>query len=246
MLAADVLNISIPDESIQNARTRFLPSNVVHFENNLLLIYSLNGESRSDKRIKLIEAFNILNTTDENEIQVMDDTSVSFLYFFDADDKGTAQRRTEVNDELSRVFKDKFSPIDTISEIKLIDNISFGLYVFTEHGQDIGKLEDVLLPMMEEGNEDIFIEARQFSSIHEGTKLYQGQVEYQNDTNIIKKVFNEKYHPKKSLIGTIGQLEKSGKSNTVCISDSKYLNEDKLTTNNACNQIISFIKKALK
>ena len=246
LLATDVLNVSIPDESIQNARSRFLPSNIVTQGDNMLLMYAVQGDSRGDKRKKLIDAFNILNTRDAAQIQVAKDMTISVLYFLDADDKGIPTRLAEINAELATAFAGiAFNPFIANATLQTIDDILIGAYIFVEAGKQTGKLEDVLLPMMETGNEDIFKEAKQFLSIHESTNLFKGNVEYNADASI-KKVIGEKYHPKKSLIGTIGQLQKSGKSNTVCISDASYLNDAKLIADATCIEIVAFIRKAMK
>lgn len=247
LLATDVLNVSVPDESIQNARSRFLPSNVVTEGDNMLLVYAIQGDSRGDKRKKLIDAFNILNTKDAAQIQVAKDTTISILYFLDADEKGIATRLSEINAELTTAFAGiAFNPFTANASLKTIDDILIGAYIFVEAGKQTGKLEDVLLPMMEADNEDVFKEAKLFLSIHEKTNLFKGKVEYSTTDASIKKVIGEKYHPKKSLIGTIGQLQKSGKSNTVCISDASYLNDTKLTTDATCNEIVAFIRKSMK
>lgn len=245
LLASDVLNISIPEESLQSARTRFLPSNVMTYGDNMLLVYALQGESRRDKRIKLIDAFNMLNDPDPNAIQAMTNSTVAVLYFLDADDKGVQTRLAEINHEMTMIFAD--TPFEALSEnssVTTIMDVVIGAHIFTEDDMDTGKLEDVLLPMMEAGNEEIFKEAYHFLSIHEDTSLYKGNVEYNEDASV-KKVFGEKYHYKKSLIGTIGQLQKSGKSNTVCISDAKYLNDKKISANPSCCKIIDFIRKSM-
>lgn len=246
LLASDILNVSVPDESIQNARTRFLPSSVVTSGDNMLFIYAMQGDSRADKRKKLIDAFNTLNTRNSNEIQVMEDTTVAALYFLDADDKGVQARLTEITAELTDVFVGvQFDPFTENSSVRTIDDVLVGAYIFVEAGLDTGRLEDVLLPLMEDGNVDVFNEAANFLSIHEGTALYKGQVQYNGDATI-KRVFGDKYSSKKSLLGTIGQLHKSGKSNTVCISDSHYLNDVKITGNATCNEIVAFIGLAMK
>jgi hypothetical protein len=246
LLSTDILNVSIPEVNIQSARTRFFPSNVVTEGDNLLLIYAIQGESRGDKRTRLIDAFNSFNTKDPQQIQVVEDTSVSFLYFLDADDKGINARLDEINRELTVAFAGiEFDKIGTNASLKTVDDILIGAYIFVEAGKQTGRLEDILLPMMEFGNEDIFERAKEFLSIHENTNLYKGRVELNEDKSV-KKVFDDKYHPKKSLIGTVGQLHKSGKSNTVCISDANYLNDDKLKGSEVCNEIVLFIRKAMR
>lgn len=245
LFASDILNISVPDESIQSARTRFLPSSVVTSGENILLTYAIHGDSRGDKRIKLIDTFNTLNTKNANEIQAMEDTNIAALYFLDADNKGVDVRLAEINTELSEIFQGvTFLPFTVNATVQFIGNVMVGIYIFVETGKDTGKLEDVLLPMMEAENKDVFLEAKKFLSIHENTKLFKGKVRYNADSEIIK-VFEDKYDIKKSLIGTIGQLQKSGKSNTVCISDANYLNDDKLKSDTTCNEILAFIKKVM-
>jgi len=194
----------------------------------------------------LIDAFNSFNTKNPQQIQVSKDTTVSVLYFLDADDKGIDVRLTEINNELTAAFVGvEFVKFTANASLKIVDDILIGAYIFVKKGEQTGKLEDILLPMMEAGNEDIFKAANSFLSIHESTNLYKDKVEL-NEDKTIKKVFGNKYHPKKSLIGTIGQLHKSGKSNTVCISDANYLNVEKLKASVVCNEIVEFIRKAMK
>ncbi len=246
LLLADILNVSIPEVNIQSARTRFLPSNVVTEGENILLIYAIQGDSRGDIRTKLIDAFNSFNTKNPQQIQVLKDTTVSILYFLDSDNKGIDARLTEINNELTTAFTGvEFEKFTTNASLKTVDDILIGAYIFVKAGEQTGKLEDILLPMMEAGNEDIFKVANNFLAIHESTNLYKDKVELNEDKSI-KKVFGDKYHPKKSLIGTIGQLHKSGKSNTVCISDANYLNDEKLKASDVCKDIVLFIRKAMK
>jgi hypothetical protein len=246
LLATDILNVSIPEVNIQNARTRFLPNNVVTEGENILLIYAIQGDSRGDIRTKLIDAFNNFNTKNPQQIQVSKDTTVSVLYFLDADSKGIDARLIEINNELTVAFAGiEFEKFTANASLKIVDDILIGAYIFVKAGEQTGKLEDILLPMMEAGNEDIFKVANNFLSIHESSNLYKDEVELNEDKSI-KKVFGDKYHPKKSLIGTIGQLHKSGKSNTVCISDANYLNDEKLKASEVCKDIVLFIRKVMK
>jgi hypothetical protein len=246
LLAADIINVSIPEVNIQTARTRFLPSNVVKKDDNIILIYAIQGDSRADIRVKLIEAFNNFNTNDSEEIQVVEETTIAALYFLDADDLGIQYRLDQINEELRTAFEGvAFDVFTENSTIKIVDDILVGAHIFVEAGTEKGKLEDILIPMMKSGNEDIFGIADCFLSIHEDTNLFKGKVKY--DTAGKKnKVYGDKYYPEKSLIGTVGQLHKSGKSNTVCISDSNYLTDEKIIASPVCIQIFEFISSALK
>ena len=234
-LSRDILNVSIPEVKIQEARSRFLPAYVMNRGNNLILIYSIGGESKADIRISLIKALNALNEPDPDAIQAIQDTSISVLYFFDADNLGTETRMNQVIEECKLAFpkvtfEDKYNP----TEFHLFEDIQVGAYIFRKLDTDEGILEDVLLPLMRDGTDDIFQACTLFST---SLKL--------DATGLILKVNGEKYSHKKSLVGTVGQLRKSGKSNTVCISDAEYITDAKINANGTCRDIMSRINKVL-
>lgn len=245
LFVSDVMQVSLPEVSLQHARSRFLPYNALTIGNNLLLIYLIGGDSKPLIRISLLETFNSFVAIAGDQYSVIDDTSINFLYFLDADLKGVGPRLEEVNEEIVRAL----APAEMIrltenKTVVVFGNVSVGAFIFTEAGQDKGKLEDLLIPLMKKDNDDIFDHANTFLSIHESTQLFRGKITY-NDDHSIHKVNNEKYDPKKSIIGTICQLQKSGKSNTVCISDADYLTNEKLTTSDSCLDIVTFVRRAL-
>lgn len=245
LFAKDILNVSIEEVNIQQAKSRFLPTNIMQKDKNLILIYTIGGDSKSEIRIKLISVFSDLLSNDKDQIQVIKDSEISFLYFFDSDNKGVSKRLNEINAELKVVYKSVFSlGFTKNTEIIEINEIKFGAYIFTEKGKDVGKLEDVLVPLMEKDNEDIFKAADNYLSIHGNTNLFKNKIQYRADKSI-HKVYDDVFHYKKSLIGTVGQLQKSGKSNTVCISDAEYLNEVKIKASSACVDIFAFICKVI-
>ena len=244
-LSRDILNVSIPEVKIQEARSRFLPAYVMNRDDNLILIYSIGGEIKVDIRISLIKALNALNEPDRDAIQVIPDTSISVLYFFDADNLGTEARMNQVIKECKKVFKkvdfkENYDP----AEFHLFEDIQVGAYIFTKPDTDEGMLEDVLLPLMRDGNDDIFQAAEDFLAINHTCNLFKDSLELEGTGQILK-VNGEKYSHKKSLVGTVGQLRKSGKSNAVCISDAEYITDAKIKQNDACQHIMSRIKKVL-
>jgi hypothetical protein len=244
-LQSDIKNITIPEVKIEVAKVRFLPNEVLFKRDNLLLVYTLGGDSVKQLRVSLIRTLNAFNIQDPDALQTAPEIDISILYFFDADDKGIANRLGQIKEELKEVFKVEELPGEIVNNGFLeIEDIKFGAHIFTNHGTDNGMLEDVLLPLMEQDNEDIFAEARKFLSIHENTKLFAGKLTY--DGTIVKKVNHQKYTEKKSLCGTVGQLQKSGKSNTVCIRDSDYLNDEKINGHPTCITILEFINIAMK
>jgi hypothetical protein len=212
-------------------------------------IYGVGGGSRSDVRIDFIKKINDFNKPDPEAIQVLKDTEISVLFFFDADDKGIDKRIEQIKKELKLSFPESEAEnIDKLvnKEIVLIEDVSVGGFIFSEDEKDTGLLEDILIPLMKQGNEDIFEKAEEFLAIHEQTILFKDKIIYDEDKTIKKKINGQKYSYKKSLVGTVGQLQVSGRSNTVCISDADYLNDAKIKSNATCIDIFNFIQKALK
>ncbi|WP_271785354.1 DUF3226 domain-containing protein [Aquimarina algiphila] len=249
-LKTDIINVSIPEVKIQQARSRFLPHYVMQNGNNLIFIYSIGGESKNEIRTALISALNAFNIDDEDDlaIQALPNTSMSVLYFFDADDKGTDFRVTQVINEIKPAFPEFTFEENShykASTFYQIEDLKIGTYIFREEAEDKGMLEDIMLPLMQQDNDDIFEAAETFLATNTTCKLFKDKLKFNNEGTILKKVNKQKYSHRKSLIGTIGQLQKSGKSNTVCISDADYLNNDKILSNNTCGEIIKLIKQVM-
>jgi hypothetical protein len=240
--ANGVSNVSIVDLNIQDAGSRFLPYRVMQQGDNTFLLYTIGGDSQTEKRVGLSKAINAFNVQDPDAIQVFKDTSIAMLYFFDADDKGVASRLHQVKEEIKVVFTGAQAPeMLTNGEIYVFEDVKVGAFIFTEEGKDTGMLEDVLIPLMRQGNDDIFGAANGFLEIHEKTALFKGKLKM--DGANIKKVNGQKYDYRKSLVGTVGQLQKSGKSTTVCISDADYLDSAKILGNDICVSIYQFIQQ---
>lgn len=250
LIENEVSSVPVKELNMENARSKFLPSYVMQREDEIISIYRAGGDSKEKARVAFIESINKFSITNQDEIPVLEKgTRISILFFFDADDKGVDKRIDQVKEELKSSFpKSEANNIDKLAnrEILFIKSINVGSFVFAESGKDIGLLEDILIPLMKQENEDIFDAAEKFLSIHETTTLFRGKVEYDKTGTIKKKINEKKYAHKKSLIGTIGQLQMSGKSNTVCISDADYLTDKKIKENPICIDIYNFIQKALK
>jgi len=241
-----ISSVPIEELNMEVARSRFMPSYVMQADDNYVSIYRVGGDSQEETRTRFIKSLNKLNFHDPDAIQALKDTQVSILFFFDADNMGVNKRIEQIQKELKLSFPE--SEAENINklvnkEILLVENINTGGFIFTEKNKDIGKLEDILIPLMEKENNDIFDKAREFLSIHESTQLFKGKLKYDNEG--IVKVNGQDYYNKKSLIGTAGQLQFSGTSNTVCISKADYLNDDKIKSNETCKDVYNFIQKVL-
>lgn len=243
LFTTGISNVSISDLNIQDAGSRFLPYRVMQQGENTFIIYTIGGDTQKNKRIVLAKAINAFNVQDPDAIQVLKDTTISILYFFDADTHGVNSRLLQVKSELGEIFENSTVPDLTNGELVTIEDMRIGAFIFTDVGADSGRLEDFLVPLMEQDNKDIFTAARNFLGIHEATVLFKGKCKVEG--GILKKVNGQKYNHLKSLVGTVGQLQKSGKSNTVCISDADYLNATKIKASDPCVNIFTFIKKAM-
>jgi len=231
--------------NIQEARSRFMPQYVMVKDSNYVIIYTVGGDT-SLKRKELLQRLNDLNEPDQDQIQALPDTTISVLYCLDADDKGYEQRAKEVLEECQEVFKKaSFDPVPDFSQFPILEDIKIGLYVFKESETGSGNLEDVIIPLMRQDNDDIFGEAEKFLSIHTSCNLFKEKLSYDESGTVLLKVNKVKYSHKKSLVGTVGQLQKSGMTNTVCIAQTDYLNQEKILANDVCKQIFTTIKQVL-
>lgn len=239
--------VPIEELNVENARSRFMPYRVMHKNDNILSIYTIKGDQQEQRRVEFINAINSLNVPDPDAIQAAKDVNISILFFYDADNKGVASRCSQIKRELQHCFPEAKNIDDIANQrVILIEDLHIGTFVFTEKNKDTGLLEDILIPLMALGNEDIFTKAEEFLTIHEATSLFKGKVHYDDCQPANKKKVNGiKYAHKKSLVGVVGQLQTSGKSNTVCISDSDYLCDSKIASNETCTQIFDFIQQVI-
>lgn len=250
LFQSDILNISITEANIMAAKSRFLPYRIMISDNkkNTIVLYSIGGDSKDKNRIAILKTLNAFNQDDEDDlsIQAYPNTDMSVLYFFDADNKGTHFRMKQIKEELVKAFPNfTFNKTYNPSTFHSIEDMKIGAFIFSKQ-DDTGMLEDILLPLMQEGNNDIFEAAEIFLAINKTCNLYKGKLKYnEDDTSILKKVGSDTYSHNKSLIGTVGQLQKSGKSNTVCISDADYITESKIKGNATCIEIIDLIKTVM-
>ncbi len=250
-LQQDIFNVSIPEVKIQQARSRFLPQYTMELDRNLVLIYSIGGDSKGTIRTELVKALNAFNIQDDDGLAIQalpEDTHMSVLFFFDADDKGSDVRVSQMVNELKPAFPeftfqedDAYSP----SVIYSIEDMRVGAFVFRSTEEDKGMLEDILLPLMQKDNQEIFDAAETFLEINKSCQLFKDKLKYDESGTVLKKVNGITYSHRKSLIGTAGQLQKSGMANTVHISQTDYLNNEKILGDDTCKSVFAFIKQIL-
>jgi len=206
-----------------------LPSYILQKGEQTLFLFALGGDSKIKATKDVIQAFSDLAENDLDELQ--DFPTVSLLFLLDADNHGIESR-------VSKIVKDFKSILPAITSIQLQsekkqnlhENIGsykkVGYHIFCEEGSPYGKLESIIKPLMEKENEAIFTAASEF------IKQYQD----------IKRTKPKHFDPDKSVINIAGQLQRSGKANTVIISDSDYITEEKIRDNSTCQEIISLFE----
>ncbi len=209
--------------------------------NMYILLYSMDGLDKIDNYREIINDFYFQanNTEAFAEDNGFQDSTFSIGFIVDADDKGIKSRVDFIKNKFIDILPDMNGLNHGKEGIKTTNKKRFkaiGCFVLTKQNSDLGNLEDVLLPIMENGNEKLFNEAQLFltSNHFSRTKIIDN-----------KKVIDEnkiKSDLKKSKIGIVGQLELSGQDNTEIILKSSYL-QGKIHNDVKSKEIIDFINK---
>lgn len=231
LLETEAKKSNVIDLNLQELRSTIMPAATLEKDENFLFFYAMGGDSRKDKRKKLLNDLNSFIPKSKSEFSTLpENTVLSVLYFFDADNKGFKTRLVEVGKEINEIIGEieEKSFIENGHKISLFeDSLNVGVYIFYKQGQETGKLEDILVPLMKIGNEKIFEDAEKFID------------ENHDETRCIGNNFDKK----KSLVSTVGQLQKSGSSNVVCIGQTDYLSAEKIQADAQCIEIIEFFNR---
>jgi hypothetical protein len=227
-IVEEVKKSNVNDLNIQTVRSTLLPGSVLKKDDNFIFLYALGGDSKKTVRQSILSKI-VSFLPKEGKIEILPkDTILNLLYFFDADDKGTENRHIEVQNEIKEIINDiEFQGDDLLATYR---EMLLGCYIFSNSESKNGKLEDLLIPVMSESNEAIFKSAKQYFETH-----YEEVRGKKRGADL-----------KKAIIGISGQLQKSGSTNTVIISQSDYLNDNKIKSSDKCSEIISFFEKFTK
>ena len=227
LLINESIKTKVEDLNIFEVRQALLPLSTLGLDDIYIFIYSLGGDSRALSRLNYLKKIMDFIPQEKGELNPFPDIQLGVIYFFDADSIGINKRLNKINQEINeihRTFQFKKN-----GDIQTINNVKFGCYIFSIQGEENGNLEDVILPLMKMENEEIFEKAEIYLDEHYDHSRCIG-----------------KFDRSKSLIGFCGQLQKSGSSNVVCISQTDYITEKKLLEDNTCNEIITFINSFLR
>jgi hypothetical protein len=222
------------------------PTSLLVKNNVYLFLYSMGGDGKKEERRKFAQG--IKNSIwQPGQIKAgRRDNVIGIIYFFDADTKGISARLKNITLEIDVALDVKGEVFENASFFKH-ENVKYGAYIFAKQDADNGKLEDILLPLMNQGNELIFEGANHYLDQHyDESRLYPLKIELVKDQieEIRSNKNKEKYkHDRsKSLIGIVGQLQKSGSPNTAHISDTDYLTLEKIRANSKCQEITKFFQ----
>lgn len=232
-------------------RRTFLPAKVLLKDNKYLFLYTLGGDTKVVKRQEMLnDIFSFVPEPDQIGV-APDNTQFSAIYLFDADDKGVKSRLEAISKEVNALeLNTEQLELSSNGTFQRIGEINFGTYIFTGTDNQTGTLEDILLPLMKDENEDIFSDAEKFISDHfSDNRLFPLKIKIEALTGKVSEVRSTrrghkyKFYEKKSIIGVVGQLQCSGKSNVVCISDSDFITVEKIGAHSKCIEILNFLNK---
>lgn len=247
LMVQEVAKGNIEELNLQQVRQNLLPLNTLYRGDNFVFLYSMGGDGKKEGRKHLLKSISsfVVEPGESSKGRETEDTAFSIVYFFDADNKGVIARLSEVIAEIKTVVTTiPNTAFHTNGTYGTFEGIKLGSYIFTGVDNDKGKLEDILVPLMQSGNDDIFNNANIYLQDHfteERTlplklSIADGVVV----ENRSAKNGDKDFDTKKSIIGIAGQLQRSGKPNTAYISDTDYLTLIKINGSQKCQEIITF------
>lgn len=223
-------NAPVAELNMQSLRQQMLfPSYALHAGEDLVLIFHMCGDCQDVKRRKLVTELRefFLSATARSTGAVSNSDTLTFVYEFDADKKGVAERVNQANKEISGVDND-FKGFQNNGSYIISNGIRWGVFVFAD-SDGLGKLEDIILPMMEKGNEDIAACAKEFVDKKDTFVLFQKE----KSTNDLQK----------ARVGVMGQLQKPGVAAPAIIEQSSFLTEEKIKGSKACVDLFAFLSQ---
>lgn len=220
---------------------------------HLILLYSMNGDSRKEERMSIINKLREWTSVPENEkeFSILEESGeendekndYGLFILFDADDRGIDARLEEIKNEIRGIFP-IVNSIDRNGCVVAENKFKIGAYVFADHKTGTGTLEDILLPLMKDGDEAMFDDAEAFLINHKNEERLKPLVFKKNESGKIieKRKRKNTYHRIKSILGVVGQLQNSGTSNTVCIEKADYITLNKIKSDPICQEIIRLFR----
>jgi hypothetical protein len=223
-----------------------VPREILFKEDTMILLYAVGGDGKRDSRKELINNILIFRPDDEDAYDAGKGLNYSIIYFFDADEKGVKRRVEEIGNEVEEIFNVENVNLSNAGIPVDIKGYQVGCYIFS-HDSHRGKLEDIMVPLMERDNEEIFQKAGEFLELKDEERFKKLKIGKSGGGKIEETRSGEKqvFDEKKSKICIAGQLQNSGKSNVVIIRECDYINHKKVKECAACREIMAFINSMI-
>ena len=173
------LSASFENLKVGTVRISSFPMEVLEKNLNTILLFPSGGVDQSDIRKKIITQFNAIKEIGKaGSANNEKDLSISILYLLDAESQGLKFRLNAIAEEIKEAMDVVAQPLAfTNASYSKVDDIDFGVYVFTETGKETGRLEDILLPLMKKDNDDIFDDAATFLGKVNEYDLFKGKTD---------------------------------------------------------------------
>lgn len=226
-LTNEATKADIEELKLSEVKNVLLPSGTLKNEKHgiFFFLYALGGDSRKDKRERILRTFLDSVPRPGEFTEKMSDSDIRIAYFLDADDTGVTERLKELSLEINAALSEKGVCFKKNGEILEYNSLKIGAYIFAESDVDTGKLENIIIPLMKKDNEAIFDDAASYIGRH-------------YDNNRTKK---KNFKEEKAIIGIAGQIQRSGTSNNVIINHTDYISKAKVEEHDKCIEISQFL-----
>jgi len=229
---------------LNETRQKPIPQEVLSKDDMLVLFYGVGGVDKKDIRRNMLESIADIAIPLASKRMLYPGNTLHYtlIYFLDADGIGVKAREQFIKDEIYAVTGKEVADLASGNSLISMNGLRIGCYIFARDDGS-GRLEDIMIPLMQEDNEEIFQRAADFLKLKDESRLSKLEIVKIKDGEFEENYSSKKldFDEKKSQIGIVGQLQVSGKSNAVIIKDTDYIKLKKLNDNHLCQDILNFI-----
>ncbi len=256
-----------------------LPYLITKNENNdFCIIYSIGGKDKSEQAKSILKkyfdaffgnnqlfenmTFAIIYDADSN----LSDAIKSIKDNYSSFEKQSKKRQVPNFESKTINYKLNLSNIshNTISQIAVtlgetIKNINFGFYFFPgSQPQNVGTLEFLALPIMQENNKELFEKTEKFI-LENNTNFLTSSFNFEDKEKTLKDRITKTAKYYKTIVGIVGQFNIAGSSSSVFYKNGVYLKDkindiskleqeqiDELIGLEQCKEIVKLINDLLK
>jgi hypothetical protein len=235
-------NHAAQDMSLDMAHKFFLPDKTLYNENRklLVLLFNTGGKTKTDNPKDFLK--NFLPLFEDRESFSDDAKTIvnncNYLFLYDRDHKQPSDVFLWCKNEFAQIGDDDIIFLEENFIIDDGNNLAascmkktVGVYVFAKP-DSLGTLEDILLPMLESAQSELFNKAEKFIDSAFTWKPEQDKVK-----NRVAEIAKRK----KAIITTMGQRKKPGSSMNVVIDQGKLISTDIFTQNNDVKLFVDFV-----